>query len=65
VQGHRLAPAYQVAGFAGKSPRLPWQLRHKPAIDARVSWLLAKRVENDSRARHRADEKIAGARLRL
>jgi hypothetical protein len=23
VQGHRLAPAYEIAGFAGKSPRLP------------------------------------------
>lgn len=59
VQGHRLGPAYEIAGFAGKSPRLPWQLRHKPAIDARVSWLLAQRVEGDTRARHRTEKKIA------
>jgi hypothetical protein len=65
VQGHRLGPAYELAGFTGKSPRLPWQLRHKPAIDARVSWLLAKRVETDTRARHRTEKKIADSRLRL
>ena len=65
VQGHRLGPAYEMAGFTGKSPRLPWQLRHKPRIDARVTWLLAQRVEADTRARHRADQKITDARLRL
>ncbi len=65
VQGHRLGPAYEIAGFTGKSPRLPWQLRHKPRIDARVTWLLAQRVEADTRARHRADQKITDARLRL
>jgi hypothetical protein len=65
VQGHRLGPAYEIAGFAGKSPRLPWQLRHKPAIDARVNWLLAQRVETDTRARHRTEKKIADSRLRL
>src|SRR5271170_208268 len=65
VQGHRLAPAYEIAGFAGKSSRLPWQLRHKPAVDARVSWLLAQRIEADTRARHRNEKPIADARLRL
>jgi hypothetical protein len=65
VQGHRLGPAYQIAGFAGKSPRLPWQLRHKPYIDARVSWLLTERVKADTRARHSAEQKIVDARLRL
>jgi hypothetical protein len=65
VQGHRLAPAYEIAGFAGKSPRLPWQLRHRPAIDARVGWLLAQRVMADTRARHSQDKKIAGSKLRL
>jgi hypothetical protein len=65
VQGHRLAPAYEIAGFSGKSPRLPWQLRHKPAVDARVSWLLAQRVEADTRARHRGEKPITDARLRL
>jgi hypothetical protein len=37
VQGHRLGPAYEIAGFEGKSPRLSWELRQKPAIDARVN----------------------------
>ena len=65
VQGHRLGPAYEFAGFTGKSPRLPWQLRHKPCIDARITWLLAQRVEADTRARHRADQKITDERLRM
>jgi hypothetical protein len=65
VQGHRLGPAYEIAGFEGKSPRLPWQLRHKPAIDARVSWLLAKRIEDDTKARHKAEKKIPDARERV
>jgi hypothetical protein len=62
VQGHRLAPAYEIAGFEGKSSRLPWQLRHKPAVDARVSWLLAERIKANTRAHHR---KIADSKLRL
>jgi hypothetical protein len=45
-------------------PRLPWQLRHKPWIGARANWLLAKRIEADTRARHRTEEKIADSRLR-
>jgi hypothetical protein len=65
AQGHRLGPAYELAGFAGKSPRLPWQLKHEPCIEARVSRLLEQRIEADTRARHRADEKIDDARLRL
>jgi hypothetical protein len=65
AQGYRLGPAYEIAGFTGRSPRLSWQLRHKPAIEARVSWLLRERIEADTRARHRSDEKIADARLRL
>ena len=55
VQSPRLGPAYEVAGFAGKSPRLPWQLRHKPHIDARINWLLAKRIEDDTGAQQGRD----------
>jgi hypothetical protein len=65
VQGHRLGPAYEMAGFTGKSPRLAWELRHKPCIDARITWLLAQRIEADTRARRRADQNITDARLRL
>ena len=65
VQGHRLGPAYQIAGFEGKSPRLPWQLRHRPHIDARINWLLAKRIEDDTKARHKAEKQIPDARARL
>jgi hypothetical protein len=64
VQGYRLGPAYEIAGFEGKSPRLPWQLRHKPAIDARVNCLLGERIKVDTRARHRQDKRIADSKLR-
>lgn len=65
VQGHRLGPAYEIAGFAGKSPRLPWQLRHKPVIDARIRWLLVDRIEFEAAIRGRALEKEMDARTRL
>lgn len=65
VQGRRLGPAYELAGFAGKSPRLPWQLRHKPAVDARINRLLEKRIEEDTRARHKAERKIPETRERV
>jgi hypothetical protein len=65
VQGHRLGPAYEIAGFEGKTPRLPWQLRHRPHIDARISWLLVKRIEDDTKARHKAEKKIPDARERV
>ena len=63
VQGHRLGPAYETAGFTGKSPRLPWQLRHKPRVDARVTWLLAQRIEADMRERHRLRSAIGKVSL--
>ena len=65
AQGHRLGPAYEIAGFEGKSPRLPWQLRHKPFIEARVNWLLEQRIEADTRARHPKEKKIADLKSRL
>lgn len=65
VQGHRLGLAYEIAGFGGKSPRLPWQLRHKPSVDARINWLLAKRIEDDTKAHHKAERKISDTRERV
>jgi hypothetical protein len=65
VKGHRLGPAYEIAGFAGKSPRLSWQLRHRQHVDARINWLLAKRIEDDTKARHKAEKQIPDARARL
>jgi len=65
VQGHRLGPAYEIAGFTGKSARLPWQLRHQPGVDARIKWLLEERIRADVAVRARAVEKEENARLRL
>ena len=65
MQGNRLGPAYEIAGFSGKSSRLPWQLRHRPHIDARINWLLAKRIKDDTKARHKGEKKISDTRERV
>jgi hypothetical protein len=65
VQGHRLGNAYEIAGFSGKSPRLPWELRHMPCVDARIRWLLTDRIESEAAIRGRAFEKELDARTRL
>jgi hypothetical protein len=56
AQGHRLGPAYERAGFAGKSRRLSWELRHRPEVDARIAWLLGERVKADTRAYRRREK---------
>ena len=56
AQGHRLGPAYERAGFAGKSRRLSWELRHRPEVDARIAWLLQERVKADTRAYRRREK---------
>src|SRR5271163_3684003 len=64
AQGHRLGPAYERAGFAGKSRRLSWELRHRPEIDARIAWLLGERVEADTRAYRRRQKRDGDLRER-
>jgi hypothetical protein len=55
ARGHRLGPAYERAGFAGKSRRLSWELRHRPKVDARIAWLLQERVKADTREKQHGD----------
>jgi hypothetical protein len=57
AQGHRLASAYELAGFTGKSRRLSWELRHRPEVEARIAWLLESRVLGDTRAYRRREKR--------
>ncbi len=56
--------AYLRAGYEGNDVSR-YELRRCADIDARVNWLLARRIESDTKARHRVDQKISDARLRL
>ena len=53
--------AYVRAGYKG-SDVSRYELRRCADIDARVNWLLAKRIEDDTRARHKAEKQIPDAR---
>ena len=64
AQGVPVAIAYARSGYRGGEVSRS-QLRRSPDVDARVSWLLAQRVEADTRARHQADQKVTDGRLRL
>ncbi|HKN28471.1 MAG TPA: hypothetical protein VJY34_11535 [Roseiarcus sp.] len=64
AQGVPVPIACETAGYSGGGVSRS-QLRRSPDVDARVQWLLAQRIEADTKARHRADEKIEDARLRL
>jgi hypothetical protein len=48
--------AYVRAGYKGNNVSR-YELRRCADIDARVNWLLAKRVEDDTKARHKARRK--------
>jgi hypothetical protein len=64
AQGVPVAIAYERAGYKGGEVSRS-QLRRSAVVDARVSWLLAKRIEDDTRARHKAEKKIPDARERV
>ena len=65
AQGHRLGPAYERSGFAGKSPRLSRELRHRQEVDDRIRWLLEERVRADTRAYSRREKRSADLRERV
>ena len=64
AQGLPIAIAYERAGYSGGAVSRS-QLRRAADVEARVSWLLAKRIEDDTRARHKAEKKIPDARERV
>jgi hypothetical protein len=53
--------AYVRADYKGNNLSR-YELRRCADIDARVNWLLAKRIEDDTKARHKAEKKIPDAR---
>ena len=56
--------AYARAGYKGNNVSR-YELRRCADIDTRVNWLLTKRIEDDTKARHNAEKKIPDARERL
>ena len=63
----RLVPvkdAYEQCGYSGGDAART-QLRRAPDVDARIAWLLANRVESDTKRRHASEKKFEDARLRL
>jgi Terminase small subunit len=64
AKGMKPADAYRQAGYSGKDDARR-DLRAAPDVDARITWLIEKRIEDDTRARHKADTPIADSRARL
>jgi hypothetical protein len=62
--GTPVKDAYLRAGYKGSAVSR-YELRRCADIDARVNWLLAKRIEDDTRARHKAEKKIPDTRERV
>jgi hypothetical protein len=58
LAGHKLAVAYQRAGFIGKDKKAPWVLRHRPDVAARIDWLLDYRVKADTKRFVRRQKKF-------
>jgi hypothetical protein len=64
AQGLPIAIAYERAGYSGGAVSRS-QLRRAADVEARVSWLLVKRIEDDAKARHKAEKIIPDARERV
>jgi hypothetical protein len=55
----------QLAGYMGKDPSSLNGIRRAPDIDARVTWLLERRIEADTKARHKAEKPLHDLRSRV
>jgi hypothetical protein len=65
ARGVSVRDAYCLAGYVGRDPSSITGIRRAPDVAARVNYLLERRIEADTRTRHRAEKKITDARLRL
>lgn len=65
ARGVAVREAYQLAGYIGKDPSSLNGVRRAPDIDARVSWLLERRIEADTKARHKAEKPLHDLRSRV
>jgi hypothetical protein len=65
ARGVAVREAYQLAGYTGKDPSSLNGIRRAPDIDARVAWLLERRIEADTKARHKAEKPLHDLRSRV
>jgi hypothetical protein len=65
ARGLPVRQAYQLAGYRGKDPSSLNGVRRAPDIDARVTWLLERRIEADTKARHKAEKPLHDLRSRV
>jgi Terminase small subunit len=65
ARGLAVREAYQLAGYMGKDPSSLNGIRRAPDIDARVTWLLERRIEADTKARHKAEKPLHDLRSRV
>src|SRR5271169_3564020 len=63
ARGVRVPQAYLHAGYRG-GDRERWELRNAPEVAARINWLLADRVNADTKRRHRSEKKDLDTRER-
>lgn len=57
ARGDKLQDAYRLAGYRG-NPRSQRHLRAQPDVSNRISWLLNKRIEDDTAARHKRERRV-------
>ena len=63
AEGVPVQAAYERAGYSGDlSARV--QLRNRPDVKARVSWLLVQRIESATKKRHKSEKKLGDLRTR-
>ena len=65
ARGVAVREAYQLAGYKGKDPSSLNGIRRAPDIDARVTWLLERRIEADTKARHKTEKPLHDLRSRV
>jgi hypothetical protein len=64
ARGVPVPQAYLHAGYRG-GDRERWELRNAPEVAARINWLLADRVNADTKRRHRSEKKDLDTRAAL
>ncbi len=64
ASGVAVAIAYRRVGYDG-GDACRSQLRRSPDVDARINWLIAKRIESDTEARHKREKPLANLKSRV
>jgi hypothetical protein len=64
AQGVKVKDAYTKAGYTG-GDLARYDLRRSADVDARVNWILAQRIEADTKRRHASEKPIADLNTRV